>query len=345
MESTVPLTTPVLLLTFNRPDLTRQVLGAIREARPTRLFVASDGPREHVESDVQKVSATRALIDEMIDWPCKVERRYSRSNQGCRVGVSSAITWFFDHVEEGIILEDDCLPHPDFFPYCTELLSRYRHDARVMSISGENSVGAIPEEESVSYSFVREPSIWGWATWRSAWALYDANLESWRTLRENRSEKQALWPDPVERNWWTKTLDDLLIKGTPNSWAYRWMFSVMLNDGVSVLPAVNLVSNVGFRSDATHTLPAIRGKRHVRQAVPTMSLLPLSHPANLQRNASAELLLFDFAHGGHALRSPARRLVRRFKALVPRRVKVVIQALLERNGTQASSVPKDSAIH
>ena len=259
MASSSPLTTPVLLVTFNRPDLTREVLAAIREVRPERLFVASDGPRPHVETDAAKVAATRTLVEEMVDWPCKIERRFSDTNQGCRVGVSSAISWFFEHVEEGIILEDDCVPHPDFFGYCTELLERYRDDERIMAISGENSIGAKPQDERMSYFFVREPAIWGWATWRSAWAHYDSELRLWQGLRGDPVALASLWPDKLERNWWARTLEQLLAGDGADTWDYQWMFTIMARRAMCVLPHVNLVSNVGFRSDKSP--PRLRASR------------------------------------------------------------------------------------
>ena len=130
--------TPLLLIAWRRPHTLRQVIDAIRPVEPTRLFVACDGPSPERPGEAEKVAATRAVIEHEINWPCKIERLYSDVNQGCRLGVSRAITWFFEQVEEGIILEDDCVPHPDFFLYCTTLLERYRHDTRVWCISGNN---------------------------------------------------------------------------------------------------------------------------------------------------------------------------------------------------------------
>ncbi len=295
--------TPVLLLTFNRPDTTAQVLEAIRGARPERLFIAADGPRTHVPQDAEKVAETRALIDRMVDWHCTVEKRYSDVNQGCRVGVSEAITWFFDHVEEGIILEDDCVPHPDFFGYCTELLDRYRDDPRVVNIAGDNSVGLTPTDTTSSYCFVRQSLIWGWATWRSAWDRYDADLDAWRTLRSNPARINELWHDPVERRWQTRTLERLLATGQPDTWDYQWSFTVHVNGGLSATPAVNLIRNVGFGPEATHTT----GESNPRANVATQPILPLRHPATVARDSSVERQIFDRVHGGATLRNPLRR--------------------------------------
>jgi hypothetical protein len=295
--------TPVLLLTFNRPETTAQVLEAIRAARPERLFIASDGPRTHVPQDSEKVAATRAVIDNLVDWPCRVQKRYSDVNQGCRIGVSQAITWFFDQVEEGIILEDDCVPHPDFFGYCTELLDRYRNDPRVMNIAGDNSVGLTPTDLDSSYCFTRQTLIWGWATWRRAWDHYDADLDGWKTLRSDRARLKGLWPDPVERRWQTRKLNRLLETGQPNTWDYRWSFTVQVNEGLSVTPVTNLIRNVGFGAEATHTMSS----RDARANVPAQSILPLRHPPTVTPDSDVERQIFDRVHGGATLRNPLRR--------------------------------------
>ena len=154
---------PVLLLTWRRPETTRQVIEAIRPVAPSRLYVASDGPRNAVEA--RAVDATRALMTQLVDWPCQIKTRYSETNQGCQLGVSAAITWFFEHEQAGIVLEDDCVPHPDFFPYCRELLMRYWDDSRVWCISGDNFQAGVWRGEG-SYYFSRYNHCWGWATWR-----------------------------------------------------------------------------------------------------------------------------------------------------------------------------------
>ena len=291
---------PILLLSFNRPDSTRQVLNTLRDLRPSRLFLASDGPRSGSPTDAVGVSETRALFDEVIDWPCIVDRRFSTVNQGCRVTVSSAISWFFENVEEGIILEDDCVPHPEFFSYCSELLDRYRQDDRIMCISGDNSAKLVLSDSATSYCFCRQSLIWGWATWRRAWNHYDDELRGWQSIRDDEERQRVLWPDAAERRWQAQTLDSLLLRNEPDSWAYRWAFSVASRDGLSVIPAVNLVQNVGFDSLATHTT----FKRHSRARVPGQPILPLSHPAKVERDEAVESQIFLRIHGGRYLRGP-----------------------------------------
>jgi hypothetical protein len=300
-----PSNTPVLLLTFNRPHHTRRALEAIRQARPRFLYVASDGPRAQVKGDLSAVLATRSVIDEMINWPCDVKKRYSETNQGCRVGVSSAIRWFFHHVESGIILEDDCVPHPDFFAYCTELLHRYRDNERVMNIAGDNSAGLVLSDPDASYCFSRQPLIWGWATWRRAWARYDSDLSEWKSLRENEDQLRTIWQDPVERKWQVQLLDRLLFHGEPDSWAYVWAFSIAASEGVSTIPSVNLVSNIGFGAAGTHTSFA----RHPRADARTRPIVPLVHPTIVEGDAAVERQIFDQIHGGRYMRSRGGRIV------------------------------------
>ena len=318
--NTGPLQTPVLLLTFNRPETTVHVLEAIRAARPTRLFVASDGPRPRVATDLERVAATRVLVDEMVDWTCRVEHLYSDANQGCRVGVSSAISWFFEHVEEGIILEDDCVPHPDFFGYCTELLERYRDDDRVMNIAGDNSVDLTPTDTTASYCFARQPLIWGWATWRRAWQHYDGDLNGWLSVRSDPARLGQLWQDPIERRWQAANLERLVRTGKPDSWAYRWSFTVAIRGGLSVTPAVNLIKNVGFGPDATHTLSS----RNPRACIPTKPILPLHHTRDVTPDFAVESRIFNLVHGGTDLRNPLRRSV----ATAKRRLSPIIRPLL-----------------
>ncbi|OUC08639.1 hemolytic protein HlpA-like protein, partial [Litorilinea aerophila] len=166
--------TPVIFLIFNRPDTTAQVFAEIAKARPRRLLVVADGPRPHRPDDVEKCSATRAVI-ERVDWPCEVSCDFAEENLGGRRRISSGLTWAFSQVEAAIVLEDDCLPHPTFFPFCEELLNRYCHDERIMAITGDNfQFGR--SRTKYSYYFSRYFHSWGWATWRRAWQHYDDTL-------------------------------------------------------------------------------------------------------------------------------------------------------------------------
>ena len=227
------------------------LIDAIRPVAPTRLFVACDGPNQVRPGEAERVHATRDVIEREIDWPCRIERLYSDSNQGCRLGVSSAITWFFEQVEEGIILEDDCVPHPDFFLYSTELLDRYRHDTRVWSICGSNfQLGNT--RGHASYYFSIHGDSWGWASWRRAWRNYDVAEEKWFSFRDSGRLKDV-FPLREEREYWLKILDELFINRSPNTWDYQWWLASWMNNGLHAWPNSSLVSNIGFDGDGTHT--------------------------------------------------------------------------------------------
>jgi len=303
---------PVLLVTFRRPETTAAVVDALRAMRPRRLFLAGDGPRGDVVGEADAVAATRRILATRIDWDCSIERRFSDVHLGCRQGVTDAVTWFLDAVPEGLILEDDCVPHPDLLPFCADLLDRYRDDPRVMAISGENSVG-LRFSGAVSYGFMRHAPVWGWATWRRAWVHHDDALDGWPALRSDPVRLAALWPDRAEREWHVDLLDGLRAGRGPDSWAHRWAFSVAACDGLVAVPRHNLVRNVGFGPGATHT----RSRRARRADVPSASVLPLRHPGAVVRDVTADHRYFVRALGGAAARNPARRAVRRVVARAP----------------------------
>ncbi len=264
---------PVLLLTFNRPDTTEKVLDTVIAAQPSAVYLFSDGPRDGHSSDAELVRQTRSLMDaKLADHP-HVERRYMEENQGLFRGVSGALDRFFSHVEEGIILEDDCVPHPDFFVYCDELLEKYREDPRVWCISGDNSL-ELPISTGASYGFIRDPLIWGWATWRRAWQHFDHDFSYWSEIRGTKREKE-LYPDRVERRI-RRGVFDRYARGI-DAWAFKWKMTLQYHGGLAAVPRVNLVSNIGWnRPDATHT----KGDS-LKAARPTFPILPLSHPSDV----------------------------------------------------------------
>lgn len=289
-----PADTPLLLIAWRRPHTIRQVIDAIRPVAPTRLYLACDGPNLERPGEGEKVAATRSVIDNEIDWPCQIERLYSDVNQGCRLGVSRAITWFFEQVEEGIILEDDCVPHPDFFPYCTTLLERYRHDTRVWCISGNNFQNGHWRGEG-SYYFSRIPLIWGWATWRRCWQQYDSDLSELSALRAS-GHLDTIFTDSLEKEYWSNIWQRLLDTGKPNTWDYQWSFTCIANGGLSAEPNENLVSNVGFGEDATHTVdPA-------EPILAARGMSELSHPRFVLRNEEACSYCFEYKFGGAEIR-------------------------------------------
>jgi len=199
-------TPPILFLLFNRPYLTQRVFACIREARPARLFVAADGPRPDRVGERQLCAEARKVVDQ-VDWPCELLTLFRDENLGCGKAVSSAIDWFFEHVEEGIILEDDCLPHPSFFRFCEKLLEKYRDDERVMQIGGCNFQDGI-KRGPASYYFSIYNHIWGWASWSRAWKYYDVGITSWRkTIHEEFL--YTLFNDKKSVKYWEKILDSV----------------------------------------------------------------------------------------------------------------------------------------
>ncbi|MFT3829750.1 MAG: hypothetical protein QM691_08610 [Opitutaceae bacterium] len=243
------LDTPILFLVFNRPEVTARVFATIREARPTRLFVAADGPRADRAGEAALCEKTRQLAT-AVDWPCTVTTLFHSENRGCGRAVSEAITWFFEHVQEGIILEDDCLPHPDFFPFCAAMLSRYRDNPRVLTISGDHF---LPRgfDTQASHYFSKYVQIWGWATWRRTWQAYDFSLSS---IPEGDWQKiiQTTCPLRIESGYWSEVFRALRAGGI-DTWDFQLLFSCWKQTGLHVVPRHNLISNLGYGPDATHT--------------------------------------------------------------------------------------------
>jgi hypothetical protein len=275
---------PLLMTAFNRPEKTQRVFEAVRAVAPRRLYVAADGPRADVASDSDRCKRTRMVL-ENIDWPCEVQRLYQTGNLGCKRGVGTAIDWFFANEESGIILEDDCLPAPDFFPFCAELIERYRDTPEVMMIGGHNPLG-LWDGSAASYVFSRTAPIWGWATWRRAWARYDPAMTRWREP-EARALVRSTMP-PTEYRI-TSQRFDRVYEGRLDSWGFGWAFAILVNRGLSVMPARNLVSNIGFDSEATHTR---RPSLH-EGALDTHQLeSPLQHPPSTAPDDRFERALY-----------------------------------------------------
>lgn len=238
-------TPPVLLIVYRRPDVTAPVLEAIAAARPARLFVAADGPAH--DRHRAGCAEVRRIVSSSIDWPCDLQTDFSEANLGCQRRVISALDWFFGACESGIVLEDDCLPSPDFFRFCEAMLDRYRDDERVVHVSGETYRRRRGSEDS--YYFSKYALIWGWATWRRAWKLFDLRMTAWPRFRR-ASASLALYDSGDEAMYWDGTFEQMH-RGAIDTWDYPWMFACMAN-GLSIHPAVNLVRNIGAADGATH---------------------------------------------------------------------------------------------
>jgi len=242
--------TPILFIIFNRLDTTKIVFEEIRKIKPSRLYIAGDGPREKIDDDELKVAAVRDYVLKTIDWDCDVKTLFRDKNLGCKYAVSSAITWFFENEPWGIILEDDCVPDQSFFWFCEELLQKYRDDTRIMMISGINLADKW-YSDGQSYHFSIYGGIWGWASWRRAWKYYDLEMKLWDNPKAKKTIKDLMiFKDQcVERiHLFQKTYD-----GKIDTWDYQWSFARMTQSGLSIVPNVNLIKNIGFGIEATHT--------------------------------------------------------------------------------------------
>lgn len=287
--------TPVVFIAFNRPDLTRRTFAAIREQRPSRLFLIADGPRADHPSDAQRCAEVRRIL-EGVDWDCDVHRDYADRNLGLKRRIVSGLTRVFEAVECAVVLEDDCLPHPDFFRFCEELLGRYANDERVWVITGNNFQGG-RRRGKASYYFSRYNHCWGWATWRRAWKHNDPDIRFWPEWLDSEDWKRTM-PDAVERRYWA-AIFDRVAAGELNSWAYPWTACVWRHRGLSATPNVNLVSNIGFGPDGTHTSDSGSSAN-----LPVHALTTITHPAAVELDERADRHAFNWHFGGWRQRFP-----------------------------------------
>jgi len=270
------LQTPVVLILFNRPDLTAQVFAAIRAARPARLFLVADGPRPDRDGEDALCQAARAVVAD-VDWPCEVATDFATANLGCNQRIVTGLDWVFAQVKEAIILEDDVLPDPSFFPYCQELLEHYRHDARVLGIGGYNALGEWDAGDA-SYVVQRLPAIWGWATWRRAWGHYDFTLARYRDW-DVQAQLAAHLPD-AEQVAYRWQLYQTLREQSSLSWDMQLSLICCLIGGLWLTPRTNLVANIGFDERATHNKMADDLRSQTRRG---SLALPLAHGATPAR--------------------------------------------------------------
>lgn len=290
-------TCPILFLVFNRPEITSVTFLRIREARPTQLFVAADGPRDHVTGEASLCEETRNLITSQIDWNCELHLLFREENLGCRQSVSSAITWFFEHVEYGIILEDDCLPELTFFNFCTEMLSRYKDEESVVAIGGTNVFGTW-ERTPYSYLYSYQGSIWGWASWRRAWALYDINLSDWETTEIRKDVRKVSLTDHFYKK--REQIFNSSKKEQIDTWDYQWLYTRLKHKGLTIIPATNQVSNLGFNEFATHT----KKPTSKFSALTTYPMhFPLNHPEDIRLDEQFELAFLGHIHGNREERA------------------------------------------
>jgi len=277
---------PVAFFIFNRPDLTARVFAEIARAKPSMLLVVADGPRSSEEQ--RKCAEARSIIDQ-VDWDCEVRTNYSDVNLGCKRRMSSGLDWVFDQCEEAIILEDDCLPDPSFFPFCVELLERFRNDKRIAMISGDNfQLGR--KRTKHSYYFSRYMHVWGWASWRRAWRHYDVEMKRWPALRKT-PWLMTMVENAAQLEYWRGIFDDGF-SGKIDTWDYQWFFACWTQNSVAIVPSSNLVSNIGFGESATHTTALACTIANL----PTLATsVPLSHPHKVKPYRQADRFTFERA--------------------------------------------------
>ena len=273
--------TPILLLVFNRPDLTKNILSILSRIQPSKLYIVADGPREGIENEKERCDEVKLICDE-ISWESRVKRLYRKENLGCAYSVSEGITWFFEQEEMGIILEDDCVPHDSFFQFCEVLLFKYRDDENLFHIGGNNFNFSKSYGDGDYYLSIFN-HIWGWATWRRAWKYYTINIDL-----KHISQMTSFVGNKDILNYFETHFENA-VTGKIDTWDYQWTFACWKNHGLSIVPNKNLVSNIGFGDDATHT----KNTTSPQNSVPTQSIyFPLNHPTSMKANRRADLSSF-----------------------------------------------------
>lgn len=309
---------PVALIIFNRPEFTRNVLALLKKVQVPRLFVIADGPREGVLTDIDLCEATRNVIKE-IDWDCNVSLRFLDRNLGCGHSPAKGLDWVFEHVDSCIVLEDDCLPDESFFYFCTDLLNKYLNDSRIMMISGNNHLlGRV--KTSDSYFFSVHTQTHGWATWARAWKLYDFYMSDWPRARSITWLSNKLGSSRYAKKW-VKTFDDAYQESNSNPkcsyWDFQWTYICWKNNGLVIIPSVNLVKNIGYGDVGTH----ISSIDHPLANLPAQSIeFPLIHPVGVMRNYDVDIVLGEIVYGNlpiykRAIRKLSKYLVKISKQL------------------------------
>jgi hypothetical protein len=274
-----PLKTAMLFLIFKRLDTTKQVFEAIKQAKPPKLYIAADGPRDHVEGEAEKVKAVREYVINNIDWDCEVKTLFREKNLGCGKAVSEAITWFFENEEQGIILEDDTVPSQSFFWFCEELLEKYKNEKKIWHIGGTNYQDGIIRGDG-SYYFSALPHIWGWATWADRWKFYDLEMKD--ILDDKFIDNY--WKGSAAKYW--KKIFWKMKKFEIDTWDYQWTFTIWRNKGLSIIPNINLVKNIGF-TDARSGVS--KPDKNMMKATYEIDINKIIHPNEVKRSIDADI--------------------------------------------------------
>ena len=309
--------TPILLIAWRRPKEIKEVIDSLKVIRPKRLFISCDGARDNNVEEFEKVKKTQEVLLKTINWDCKIEWQISDVNLGCKKGVTKAINWFFENVQEGIILEDDVVAHYDFYKYCQDLLEKYRSDKRIWCISGSNNQNNIKRGKG-TYYFGQIPLIWGWATWKDRWENYDVSLKKWPEIKSSKM-LDNIFLDDLQKNHWSDIFENFYNFGNPDTWDYPWVFACLINNGLTAIPNKNLIKNIGFNSDATHTKWEISKENEVFGIGSN-----LIEPEFIICDLKAEKYQFDYFFGGFSKRlkkNPLLRIKNKFRRIFKRKYK------------------------
>jgi len=303
---------PILFLVFNRLDTTEQVFNVIRKITPKKLYIASDGPRDNRAGEDEKVKTVRDFILNSINWECEIKTLFREKNLGCGKGPAEAITWFFEHVEMGIILEDDCVPSLSFFSYCEELLKMYQHNNTIYHIAGHNPL--VYTKSPFSYYFARIQHCWGWATWRRAWKYYSYDIQELdKFIKEKKIE--GIFSQKIVQNYWIDIFQKMLDCQT-HIWDYQWTYAIFKNGGLCINPSKNMISNIGFNNDATHTL----NSKSILNNQKRFEINHIKHPKKIQIKASLTKKINKIVFGISTFRA--------IKAKIPQFIKLPIKHIL-----------------
>ena len=294
---------PILFIVFNRPDTTAIVFEKIREIKPKKLFLAADGARPSKEGEKERCEAVRKIIAEGVDWDCDVQMKFSDINLGCGRAESSAMLWFFESVGEGIVIEDDTLPDSSFFTFCKELLEYYRNDESVRMIGGNNFQKGAQRGDG-SYYFSKYTHSWGYASWWRAWEDYDFKLanindDEFRSLLYQQFERAD------EREYWWGVYKNFR-DGKYDTWDFQFLFTMWKNGGKTIIPNANLVTNMGFGNNATHTIRADDPMANISLG----SIKKIVHPSNMKISDAADMFFF------RNFLKPVTKWKRRFKKVM-----------------------------
>ncbi len=298
---------PVLLIAFNRPGVTKQVFESIRNIRPKKLYFAVDSYRVGIINEYELVSEVKSII-EGVDWDCQVKTLFAHRNLGCKVAVSNAINWLFQNEEMGVILEDDCLPNLDFFRFCDKMLNYYKENDSIMSITGVNFQNGQLRGNG-SYYFSKFSQIWGWATWKRAWSKYDVNISSW-PLSKNDFCWESVFKENYKRKYFEKKFSQTY-NNEIDTWDYQWQYCIWENNGLIVTPNKNLIKNIGFGHDATHT----NNLNHKLANMVYENLGEIKYVSEIKQNLEADNYVFDYVFNGFYHRFPINLLLRVYSVI------------------------------